>query len=330
MKNIYIWGTGVILARILDYWIKEEDVEAFIDNDASKHKYLGKPVLRPSEIEPDYGAIIVASLHTYEIRKQCLELGLNTQKIIFLYNNIMLEDINQDYGFVQQILGSQYAQIIKNRYHLVRNIAKDELREKDIDFSQMPMYQDDYVRIKALELVADEIYDRNIEGEVAELGVFKGEFSRCLNRIFYDRKLYLFDTFEGFGEVEASKEKMNGSCEDAFVCAFRKVNLENVLKKMCHRENVIVKQGLFPQTVHNLEEHFAFVSLDADFEETTKKGLEYFYPRLVKGGYIFVHDYNYGYFDCIKKAISNYETENKIHLCKVPIPDAIGTLVITK
>ena len=42
------------------------------------------------------------------------------------------------------------------------------------------------------------IIERNIWGSMAELGVYKGEFSACLNQMLPDRKLYLFDTFEGF------------------------------------------------------------------------------------------------------------------------------------
>ena len=42
------------------------------------------------------------------------------------------------------------------------------------------------------------IIERNILGSMAELGVYKGEFSACLNQMLPDRKLYLFDTFEGF------------------------------------------------------------------------------------------------------------------------------------
>ncbi|MDD6812676.1 MAG: macrocin O-methyltransferase [Lachnospiraceae bacterium] len=330
MKQVYVWGTGVVLARILDYWIKRDEIIAFIDNDENKRVYIGKKVIHPSEIAEKYDAIIVANSHTQEIIKQSLELGLDIKKMIFLYNNISTNDINRDYSFVSDILGEHYAKIVKERYHLVRNIAKDEVIEQTRDLSQIPMYKDDYVRIKTLELVADEINERNIEGATAELGVFRGEFSRCINSVFRNRKLYLFDTFDGFDSSEADLEKSNGSCNDAFINAFKNVNVGKVLNKMEYPENVIVQQGFFPETAEGLEEKFVFVSLDADFEETTLKGLEYFYPRLVRGGYIFIHDYNYGYFDCIKKAVSRFEKKNELCLCKVPIPDAIGTLVITK
>ena len=330
MKQVYVWGTGVILARILGRWVDLEEIIAFVDNDEKRKEYLGKKVITPRDIKEDYDAVIVANSHTQEILAQSIELGLNIKKMIFLYNNITLTDINEDYSFISEILGMDYAKSVKERYQLVRNIAKDEVIIRKRDLSNMPMYEEDYVRIKTLELVADEIYERKIEGATAELGVFRGEFARCINSIFFDRNLYLFDTFEGFEDLEANNEKNNGSCNDAFINAFKQVKVDDVLKKMEYPQNVIVKQGVFPETAERLEETFAFVSLDADFEETTLSGLNFFYPRLAKGGYIFIHDYNYGYFDCIKKAVARYERENKVNLCKMPIPDAIGTLVITK
>ena len=48
-----------------------------------------------------------------------------------------------------------------------------------------------------LKYYADEIYRKNIGGNVAEAGVYQGEFASLMNKYFPDRKLYLFDTFEG-------------------------------------------------------------------------------------------------------------------------------------
>lgn len=329
--KIYVWGTGIILARILEYRISISQIEAFIDNNGSKTKYMGKRVIRPTELGSDYGAIIVANTHTDEIYSECQELGLDLSKVIFLYNNVKTIDINKNYELISKVLGADYADIIRTRYHLVRNISKDEINT--LGKSQLcktEMYMNDYVRVKTLELVADEIRVRKIEGEIAELGVFKGEFSECLNISFPDRKLYLFDTFEGFDRREAEEEKKNGSCTEVFIDSFKRVNIEKVLERMPYPDQIVIKQGLFPDTAVNIEEKFAFVSLDVDFEESTLKGLEFFYPRLTVGGYMFIHDYNYGYFDCVKKAVEDFENIHHISLCKIPICDAIGTMVITK
>jgi len=313
MKKIYVWGTGVVAARILDYRIKIDDIFAFVDNNKDLNEYLGKKVVRPEQIKKDFDFIIVANLYSFEILKQCEELGLDTKRIFFLYNNIETKDINTNYNLAAEYLGKEYSDIVKCRYNLVRNISKDEvLIRTDAELKNMPMYKDDYVRVKTLALVADEIKERNIAGAVAELGVFKGEFARCINTEFPDRKLYLFDTFEGFAEKEADSEKYNGSCGDAFVSAFKNVNLDAVISKMPYLDKIDIRQGFFPDTAKEIIDNFAFVSLDVDFEDSTVKGLEFFYPRLSKGGYIFIHDYNYGYFDCIKKAVRRYEIENNI------------------
>ena len=38
-------------------------------------------------------------------------------------------------------------------------------------------------------------------------------------------------------------------------------------------------------------EKFAFVSLDTDLYKPTLAGLEFFWPRMSKGGFIFIHDF---------------------------------------
>lgn len=331
MKKVYVWGTGIILSRILNYRIKLDAIEAFIDNDPDKTEYLGKKVINPYNLQEGYDAIIVASMHTGDIIKQCRELHFDMNKIIFLYNNIATKDVNQNYGLAEILLGKKYADIIRKRYHLVRNISRYETSQAfDKDLYNVSLYNNDYVRVKTLELVAEEIRENKIYGAVAELGVYKGDFSSCINILFPDRKLYLFDTFDGFWGKEADFEKINGSCNEVFIDAFKNVNLDDILKKMKYSENIEIKQGLFPATAEGLEENFAFVSLDVDFEESTLNGLRFFYPRLSEGGYMFIHDYNYGYFDCIRKALWRYEKENNIKLRKVPICDAIGTVVVVK
>lgn len=45
---------------------------------------------------------------------------------------------------------------------------------------------------------AQVINSYHLNGCVAEAGVFQGNFAKVINANFPDRKLYLFDTFEGF------------------------------------------------------------------------------------------------------------------------------------
>lgn len=118
---------------------------------------------------------------------------------------------------------------------------------------------------------------------VAEVGVFQGEYACMINKYFPDKKLYLFDTFEGFDdrdikyEVEndysnASSGELNMTCE------------ELVIRKMQNPQNVVIRKGYFPETAKDINKQFIFVSLDVDLYMPTLEGLRFFYPKLVGGG----------------------------------------------
>ncbi len=184
----------------------------------------------------------------------------------------------------------------------------------------------DYIRLSTLELVADEINSNNITGAVAELGVYKGKFARYINRYFPQRKLYLFDTFKGFDEKDVKSEIKNtySSGEQDF----SNTSVKQVLSVMPYPEKCIIREGFFPATAAGLEEEFAFVSIDTDLFDPIYNGLEYFYPRLKKGGYIFIHDYNNDGYKGARKAVEKFCMENNIS--KVPLPDSGGSAILMK
>ena len=185
----------------------------------------------------------------------------------------------------------------------------------------------DYIRISSLELVAGEIYENKINGNVAELGVFQGRFAQYINQAFPDRKLYLFDTFEGFHKNDIENEKKQGGM-DSFH-DFSKTSTESVLKKMKYRENCIIKKGFFPETAKDVDDTFVFVNIDVDLFAPAYNGLVFFYPRLQKGGCIFIHDFNdTKMYTGVKAAVKKYCRENSIPY--FPLTDGGGSAVIVK
>lgn len=184
----------------------------------------------------------------------------------------------------------------------------------------------DFVRIASLDLAANEIYKHSITGSVAELGVYKGDFAREINMAFKDRELYLFDTFEGFDnrdiETELKNEFSHGNQD------FSDTSESAVLNSMPFPEKCIIRKGFFPETAAGLETNFAFVSLDTDLFEPILAGLEYFYPRLSPGGFLFVHDFNNDNYNGAKEAVNKFCTSNSVSF--TPIPDICGTAVIRK
>ncbi|MBQ3395380.1 MAG: hypothetical protein IJG34_07750 [Synergistaceae bacterium] len=99
---------------------------------------------------------------------------------------------------------------------------------------------DDYEPRRAvLELSSREIYRYGIEGSTAELGVFRGDFAKDINHHFPDRKLYLFDTFEGFDSRDAEQEKAKNFSDASQ--DWSGTSEELVLGKMEHKENCIIR-----------------------------------------------------------------------------------------
>lgn len=330
--KILVWGTGQLTHQTLEK-ISQDNVIGYIDTYNTNKEFGGKPLYSPKEVKStEYDAILVSNLWSKEVAETCKEFNIPLDKVVFLYSNVQVHDMNQDYDFVAKVCGEKYADFIKNRYHLIREIEKNlnaDKKEFEIsDYSHERYYRNDYVRLKTLELLVDEIKRADIKGQIAELGVFQGDFAQFLNAAFPDRKLYLFDTFDGFDEEELTKE-VESSVISATQDIYKNTSVQRVMAKMKYKENVVINQGLFPSSVNGLEDEFAFVSLDCDWEESLYQGLCYFYPRLIAGGYIMIHDYN-NFLDCAQKAMERYERNMNMRLPKVPICDAQGSLILTK
>ena len=184
----------------------------------------------------------------------------------------------------------------------------------------------DYIRISTLELVSHEINQKKLIGNTAELGVYKGKFARYINQYFPDRILYLFDTFEGFDNRDVLSETKNrfSSGEQDFT----DTSVESVLKRMPFPGKCKPVKGFFPESGKNIDDSFVFVSLDADLYDPLYQGLQFFYPKLVNGGYIFIHDFNNDAYPGTRKAVEQFCAEQKINY--LPVPDLGGSSIIMK
>jgi O-methyltransferase len=177
-------------------------------------------------------------------------------------------------------------------------------------------------RIVFLEKLGEIFTEKSIAGSVAEGGVFRGEFACEINRVFPDKKLYLFDTFTGFDERDISIEKRNNYSEygEAHLST---TSEELVLKKLPHADNVTICKGYFPETTKGIDDKFCFVNLDFDLYQPTFAGLEYFYPRMICGGIILIHDYFSEGYKGVKDAVKTFD--RKVEGIKMfPIGDGIS------
>jgi len=123
------------------------------------------------------------------------------------------------------------------------------------------------------------------EGDFAEVGVSTAGSSRLLAEEKGNKTLYLFDTFEGLPKPEA----MDGNFKEKQFAA----SLESVKKYLKDCNNVFFYKGLFPLSAGPIKDKkFALVHLDVDLYKSTLEALQFFYPRVVKGGIIVSHDYS--------------------------------------
>ncbi|MCL2016010.1 MAG: macrocin-O-methyltransferase [Defluviitaleaceae bacterium] len=170
-------------------------------------------------------------------------------------------------------------------------------------------------RINFLENVAQMFAEDNINdtnAHVAEGGVFQGESAKHINRVFPNKTFYLFDTFEGFSEKDVTIElQQNFSLAKAGHLA--NTSVETVLANLPHPEKCVIRKGYFPETAIGLEnEQLCFVNLDFDLYKPTLAGLEFFVPRMVKGGIVLVDDVFGGIYNGVKQAMNEFSAKNTI------------------
>jgi O-methyltransferase len=186
----------------------------------------------------------------------------------------------------------------------------------------------DLVRRDMIILLLRTVLENEIKGEIAELGVYKGETARLIHHYLPERFLNLFDTFEGFVKNDISKENDQIRNSES-VIHFKDTSIDSVLSFIDSKNsNVRVFQGYFPDSVDKklYQTTFAFVHLDADLYEPTRNGLEFFYPRVSSGGIILIHDYN-AWPGC-RKAVDEFFCSKKEF--PIPMPDKSGSAIVIK
>ena len=165
----------------------------------------------------------------------------------------------------------------------------------------------------------------HVKGDLAEVGVYQGDFAWQLNAAFPERRLHLFDTFDGFSETDLAAE--TAPLQQQGKVDFSDTSVAAVVSRMPHPAQVVVHPGHFPETAAALETSYALASIDADLYAPTMAAMHYFMPRMNQGGVLLMHDYANPRFPGVAQAVQDYETEHG-PLLLLPLPDLHGTAVI--
>jgi O-methyltransferase len=188
------------------------------------------------------------------------------------------------------------------------------------------------------------ILEMKIEGDFVECGVWRGGSSMLIaymlkNRSISDRKIYLYDTFEGMSEPTSSDIDTRGTHasvlmdnsiddkESSVWCLATINDVEQNMKATSYvPSNIIYVKGKVENTIPTLspDKVIALLRLDTDWYESTKHELIHLYPELTKGGVLIIDDY--GHWDGCRKAVDEYfnNTDSSILLNRVDYTGRIG------
>ncbi len=179
--------------------------------------------------------------------------------------------------------------------------------------------------LRGLVLNIRQVMEDGVPGDMAELGVFRGNSAAVLAHYarLHDRRVFLFDTFEGFDKRDLVGEDKSKPME------FADTSL-NLVRQLVGDESVQYVRGRFPESVpaELNERRLCIAHIDCDLYEPAKAGLEFFYPRLVPGGLLILHDYANPYWEGIKRAVDEFCRGIPERL--VVLADKSGTAMIRK
>jgi hypothetical protein len=177
--------------------------------------------------------------------------------------------------------------------------------KKEVDFAFYP-----YEAFMIYSIVKTQT---SLEGDLAEVGVYQGGSAKLICEVKKGKKLYLFDTFTGLPEV--SDDDTHFGEKHWHENEFNNTSVESIKRILNKYDNVHIIKGIFPESGKEIvDEKFCFVHLDVDLYKSTIDSLRFFFPKMVPGGIILIHDYH---SDGIQKAFREFKTENKIHVIEL-------------
>jgi hypothetical protein len=132
------------------------------------------------------------------------------------------------------------------------------------------------------------------------------------------------DTFVGFDQRDI--KGVDGAAREQ---AFSDTSLESV-RALVGEQSVRYVQGYFPETSGQIPDdtRFCLVHIDCDLYQPISSALDFFYPRLVPGGYLIVHDYTSPDWTGAERAVDDFFLDKPEPV--IPLPDSAGSVVIRR
>ncbi len=236
--------------------------------------------------------------------------------------------------------------LTKNLHEKYPDIREEEFWE--IYYLCNPYTMTSIERMYSLYCSMDYILTNNIEGDFVECGVWRGGSAMLMakmlaNRNIHNRKIYLFDTFEGMSEptnIDLSFRgedagsllaKIEDDKENSVWCLANLTDVKNNMGKTnLPIDNIVYVKGKVEDTLteNSPVGIIALLRLDTDWYESTKHELNILFPKLKENGVLIIDDY--GHWQGCRKAVDEYFNQNinSIFLNRIDYTGRIGIKTI--
>jgi O-methyltransferase len=179
-------------------------------------------------------------------------------------------------------------------------------------------------RIRFLSLAQLVRHVRDLPGDFAECGCAAGYstymIARTMEKTGRTDELLVFDSFEGLSERTEEDRRLSPRHVDLYRIqadlaagtAIFHSPLEHTQANLARFPFIRFYKGWIPERFAEVAARtFAFVHIDVDLYEPTRASLEFFWPRLARGGAIQVDDYNITDWPGAKAAVDEFRARNK-------------------
>jgi hypothetical protein len=189
-----------------------------------------------------------------------------------------------------------------------------------------------YRRFSNIYDLSEMVEKESISGAFVECGVWKGGCAATMAYIARkynsDRKIWLFDSFEGLPKPSekdgiAAKSRMTMNVkEETRKCIASVKDIEEIFfkKLKIERKKVLIRKGWFQNVLPNVKDEIgaiAILRIDADWYESTKSCFDNLYDNVVPGGYVVIDDY--GHWEGCRKAVDEFLESRNISVELVEI-----------
>ncbi len=210
-------------------------------------------------------------------------------------------------------------------YKNFRDRIPDPIVDNDEDFKQIYSACKNYTMTSKLKMYAlykavKYVVFNDIKGHFVECGVWKGGSCMLIIKTLQllgidDRKIVLYDTFEGMPEPSAQDVAVfNNNLKAHDIWAEKKegwyvAKMQEVKNSIDALEypdqNIRYVKGLVEDTIPNkISPSICLLRLDTDWYSSTKHELQYLYPILTPRGVLIIDDY--GSWAGARRAVDEY------------------------